>query len=58
MRCCGKQAVSTTIMTAPTMVPITRNQPLRSDAPTPGWQTTAADVPAQDGLSSCSQNAR
>ena len=34
-----------------------RNQPLRSDAPSTGWQTMAAEVPAQDGLSSSSQNA-
>ena len=32
-RFCGKHAVSTTIATAPTTVPIMRNQPLRSEAP-------------------------
>jgi hypothetical protein len=30
---------------------------LRSDAPRCGWQTTAAEVPAQNALSSSSQNA-
>src|SRR5438128_12186654 len=56
-RSCGKHAVSTTIATAPTTVPIMRNQPLRNEAPRRGWQTTAADVPAQKALSSSSQNA-
>ena len=32
-RSCGKKAVSTTIATPPTMVPIRRNHPLRSEAP-------------------------
>jgi hypothetical protein len=40
-----------------TRVPIMRNQPLRSDAPRCGWQTIAAEVPAQKGSSSSSQNA-
>jgi hypothetical protein len=53
----GKHAVSTTIATAPTTVPIMRNQPLRNEAPRFGWQTTAAEVPAQYALSSSSQNA-
>ena len=53
----GKHAVSTTIIVAPTTVPIIRNQPLRSAAPSCGWHTIAADVPAQKGLSSSSQNA-
>ena len=57
IRSCGKHAVSTTIMTAPTTVPIMRNQPLRSEAPSCGWHTIAAEVPAQNGLSSSSQNA-
>ena len=30
-------------------VPIRRNEPLRSDAPSCGWQTSAAVVPAQEG---------
>src|SRR5262245_52924724 len=41
----------------PTRVPIMRYQPMRSDAPSCGWQTIAAVVPAQKGLSSWSQNA-
>jgi hypothetical protein len=57
MRSCGKHPVSTTIATAPTTVPIMRNHPLRSEAPRCGWQTIPADVPAQKGLSSSSQNA-
>jgi hypothetical protein len=56
-RSCGKHAVSTTIATAPITVPIRRYQTLRSDAPRCGWQTIAAEVPAQYGLSSSSQNA-
>ncbi len=47
----------TTIATAPITVPIIRNQPLRSEAPRCGWQTIAAVVPAQNALSSSSQNA-
>lgn len=43
----GKHAVSTTIATAPTTVPTMRNQPLRKEAPSCGWQTRAAVVPAQ-----------
>jgi len=39
------------------MVPIIRNQPLRSEAPSCGWHTIAAVPPAQYGLSSSSQNA-
>src|SRR6202047_3558297 len=46
-----------TIATAPTLVPIIRNQPLRSEAPRCGWHTIAAVPPAQYGLSSLSQNA-
>ena len=38
-------------------VPIMRYQPLRSEAPRCGWQTIAAEVPAQYALSSSSQNA-
>src|SRR5580658_4349303 len=57
-RSCGNQDVSTTTNVAPTTVPIIRNHPLRSEAPSCGWHTTAADVPAQNGLSSSSQNAR
>jgi hypothetical protein len=57
MRSCGKQATSTTLIIAPTSVPIIRNQPLRSDAPSCGRQTIAAEVPAQNGLSSSNQNA-
>ena len=57
MRSCGKHAFSTTIITVPTMVPIIRNHPLRSEAPSCGWHTIAAEVPAQKGLSSSSQNA-
>ena len=57
MRSCGKHAFSTTIMTAPTMVPIIRNHALRIEAPSCGWHTIAAEVPAQNGLSSSSQNA-
>ena len=57
MRFCGNHAVSTTIVTAPTTVPIMRNQDLRSEAPRCGWHTIAADVPAQYALSSSSQNA-
>lgn len=34
---------------APAMVPMIRNQPLRRLAPTAGWQTMAAVVPAQEG---------
>src|SRR5438128_10815118 len=45
------------VATAPTTVPIMRNQPLRNEAPRRGWQTTAADVPAQKALSSSTQNA-
>jgi hypothetical protein len=43
----GKDAVRTTIATAPTTVPTMRNQPLRKEAPSCGWQTRAAVVPAQ-----------
>src|SRR6478609_11539087 len=57
MRSCGKHAVSTTIIVAPVTVPIIRNQPLRSEAPSCNWLTIAAEVPAQKGLSSSSQNA-
>ena len=57
IRSCGKHAVSTTIIVAPITVPIIRNQPLRSEAPSCGWHTIAAEVPAQKGLSSSSQNA-
>ena len=57
IRSCGKHAVSTTIIVAPITVPIIRNQPLRSEAPSCGWHTIAAEVPAQNGLSSSSQNA-
>ena len=32
------------------------NQPLRSEAPSCGWHTIAAEVPAQNGSSSSSQN--
>ena len=56
-RSSGKHTASRTITTAPTTVPIMRNQPLRSEAPSCGWQTSAADVPAQYALSSSSQNA-
>jgi hypothetical protein len=34
-----------------------RNQPLRSETPSVGWATIAAVAPAQNGLSSSSQNA-
>src|SRR5262249_49114230 len=34
-----------------------RNQPLRSEAPSCGWDTIAAEVPAQNGSSSWSQKA-
>src|SRR5271169_3924745 len=57
MRSCGKHAVSITTAEAPITVPIIRNQPFRSEAPSWGWHTTAAEVPAQKGLSSSSQNA-
>src|SRR5262245_25278162 len=57
MRSCGKHAVSTTIMMAPITVPIIRNQPLRREAPSCGWHTIAAEVPAQNGSSSWSQKA-
>ncbi len=57
IRSSGKNAVSTTIMMAPTKVPIIRNQPLRSEAPSCGWHTIAAEVPAQNGLSSSSEKA-
>src|SRR3954447_23892362 len=57
MRSCGKHAVSTTIIVAPARVPIIRNQPLRSEAPSCSWHTIAAEVPAQNGLSRSSQNA-
>src|SRR6516164_2180837 len=57
IRSCGANAVSTTIMMAPTTVPIIRYQPLRSEAPSCGWHTIAAEVPAQNGSSSCSQKA-
>ena len=57
IRSCGKHAVSTTIIVAPITVPIIRNQPLRSEAPSCGRQTIAAEEPAQNGLSSSSQNA-
>jgi hypothetical protein len=50
MRSCGKHAFSTTIMTAPTMVPIILNHPLRSEVLICGWHTIAAEVPAQKGL--------
>src|SRR3954463_8692234 len=56
-RSCGKHAVSTTISVAPTTVPIIRNQPLRSEAPSCSWHTIAAEVPAQKGLSRSRQNA-
>ena len=57
MRSWGKHAFSTTIMTAPTMVPTIRNHAFRIEAPSCGWHTIAADVPAQYALSSWSQNA-
>src|ERR1700750_937368 len=57
IRSCGKHAVRITIIVAPTTVPIIRNQPLRSEAPSCSWHTIAAEVPAQNGLSSSSQNA-
>ena len=48
----------TTLATAPMTVPIIRNQPLRSDAPRLRLTHHAAAVaPAQDGVSSSSQNA-
>jgi hypothetical protein len=50
-------AVITTTMTAPISVPIMRYQPLRKEAPSCGWQTMKAVVPAQSALSSWSQNA-
>ncbi len=56
-RLCGKAAVMRTMTLAPTTVPINRNQPLRNAAPTKGWQTIAAVVPAQEGASSSSRNA-
>ncbi len=46
-RSCAKHAVSRTIAAAPTNVPTRRAAPLRSDAPTPRWQTIAAEVAAQ-----------
>jgi len=36
MRCCGKQATSTTHIVAPITVPIMRNHPLRKEAPSCG----------------------
>ena len=39
----------TTIAAPPAAVPIRRNEPLRSEAPSCGWQTSAAVVPAQEG---------
>jgi hypothetical protein len=42
-----QHAVSTTIATAPTVVPTMRYHPLRSEAPRWGWHTIAAEVPAQ-----------
>src|SRR5258708_33959300 len=56
-RSCGKHAVSTTTVEAPITVPIIRNQPLRSEAPSWGWHTTAAEEPAQHGLRSSTQSA-
>jgi hypothetical protein len=47
----GKQAANTTLTMAPMTVPIMRNHPLRSEAPSCGWHTIAAEVPAQKGLS-------
>ena len=44
-RFCGKTAVSTTITTAPTTVPIIRNQPLRKDAPRCGWHRSPPTCP-------------
>src|ERR1700745_4280936 len=41
----------------PTTVPIARNRPLRNEAPRPGWATIPAEVAAQYGSLSCSQNA-
>ena len=55
---CGKIAVSSTDATAPITVPISRNTPLRSEAPSTGCATMAADVPAQLGLSSWRKKAR
>jgi hypothetical protein len=56
-RSCGKHAVSNTLIMAPMSVPIMRNQPLRKEAPSCGWHTIAAEVPAQKGSSSWSQKA-
>ncbi len=55
MRSCGK---CTTIITAPTIVPTIRNHALRIEAPSCGWHTIAAEVPAQKGLSSSSRKRR
>ena len=43
------KAASTTIATAPINVPTIRNIDLRSEAPSTGWQTSAAVVAAQEG---------
>ena len=42
---------------APTTVPTIRNIDLRSDAPSTGWQTSAAVVAAHEGSLSSSANA-
>ena len=42
---------------APTTVPIIRNNDLRSEAPSTGWQTSAAVVAAQVGSLSSSAKA-
>ncbi len=42
---------------APITVPIIRNIDLRSDAPSTGWQTSAAVVAAQEGSLSSSAKA-
>src|SRR6516225_5741646 len=42
---------------APTTVPIIRNEALRSEAPSAGWQTIAAVVAAQEGSLSSSVKA-
>ena len=39
------------------MMPIIRNQPSRSEAPSCGWHAIAAEAPAQKGLSSPSEKA-
>ena len=47
----------TTIATPPIAVPMRRNVALRIEAPSWGWQTSAAVVPAQDGSLSCNAKA-